>query len=85
MQRPAAKHCRNCGTAVVYRIPDDGDTKERGVCPVCQTVHYENPLNVVGTIPVLGQRVLLCKRNIEPRPGQVDAASGLYGVARNRG
>ena len=42
---------RNCGNAVVYRLPDDGDTKLRAVCPVCNTVHYENPLNVVGTVP----------------------------------
>ena len=77
MQRPPAKHCRNCGTAVVYRIPDDGDTKERGVCPSCQTVHYENPLNVVGTIPVLGERVLLCKRNIEPRLGKWTLPAGF--------
>ncbi len=54
------KHCKNCGTAVVYRVPDDGDTKERAVCPACNTIHYENPLNVVGTIPVLGDKVLLC-------------------------
>ena len=27
--RVPIKHCKNCGTAVVYRIPDDGDTKER--------------------------------------------------------
>lgn len=69
MQRPPIKHCRQCGTAVVYRIPDDGDTKERAVCPACGTVHYENPLNVVGTVPYWGDRVLLCKRNIEPRWG----------------
>ena len=69
MQRPPIKHCRQCGTAVVYRIPDDGDTKERAVCPACNTIHYENPLNVVGTVPYWGDRVLLCKRNIEPRRG----------------
>jgi ADP-ribose pyrophosphatase YjhB (NUDIX family) len=63
------KHCKNCGTAVVRRLPDDGDTRMRAVCPACHTVHYENPLNVVGTIPVLGDQVLLCKRNIEPRKG----------------
>jgi ADP-ribose pyrophosphatase YjhB (NUDIX family) len=63
------KHCKVCGTAVVYRLPDDGDTKPRAVCPACGTVHYENPLNVVGTIPTLGDRVLLCLRNIEPRKG----------------
>ena len=69
MHRPPIKNCRECGTAVVYRIPDDGDTKPRAVCPACHTIHYENPLNVVGTVPYLGDRVLLCKRNIEPRWG----------------
>jgi ADP-ribose pyrophosphatase YjhB (NUDIX family) len=53
----------------VYRVPDDGDTKQRAVCPNCQTIHYENPLTVVGTVPYWGDRVLLCKRNIEPRWG----------------
>jgi len=65
----AIKHCKNCGAYVVRRLPDDGDTKLRAVCPACHTVHYENPLNVVGTIPVFGDKVLLCKRNIEPRKG----------------
>ena len=69
MQRPPIKHCRQCGTAVVYRVPDDGDTKPRAVCPACGTIHYENPLTVVGTVPWWGDKVLLCKRNIEPRYG----------------
>lgn len=67
--RPPIQHCKNCGTAVVYRVPDDGDTKVRAVCPACHTIHYENPLNVVGTVPHWGDQVLLCKRNIEPRKG----------------
>jgi len=67
--RPTIRHCRQCGTAVVYRLPDDGDTRQRAVCPACHTVHYENPLNVVGTVPWLDDRVLLCRRNIEPRRG----------------
>jgi ADP-ribose pyrophosphatase YjhB (NUDIX family) len=69
MNRPPIKHCGQCGSAVIYRIPDDGDTKPRAVCPSCKTIHYENPLTVVGTIPYWGDRVLLCKRNIEPRWG----------------
>ena len=77
MQRSLIKHCRNCGAAVVYRVPDDGDTKERAVCPSCQTIHYENPLNVVGTVPHLGDRVLLCKRNIEPRKGKWTLPAGF--------
>ncbi len=71
------KHCKNCGTAVHYRVPDDGDTKPRAVCPQCLTIHYENPLNVVGTVPYLDQRVLLCKRNIEPRRGKWTLPAGF--------
>lgn len=77
MHRPPIKHCKNCGTAVIYRLPDDGDTKHRAVCPTCQTVHYENPLNVVGTIPTWGDKVLLCKRNIEPRWGKWTLPAGF--------
>lgn len=71
------RHCRQCGTAVVYRLPDDGDTRERAVCPECRTIHYENPLIVVGTVPVLDDRVLLCKRNIEPRWGKWTLPAGF--------
>lgn len=77
LTRPIIKHCKNCGTAVVYRVPDDGDTRERAVCPACHTIHYENPLNVVGTVPVLGEKVLLCKRNIEPRWGKWTLPAGF--------
>jgi len=61
----------------VYRIPDDGDTKERAVCPQCHTIHYENPLNVVGTVPHWGDKILLCKRNIEPRWGKWTLPAGF--------
>ena len=54
---PRIKHCRACGAPVEYRVPAD-DNRERAVCPACTTVHYENPLNVVGTIPVWGDQVL---------------------------
>ena len=75
--RSPIKHCRNCGTAVVYRLPDDGDTRERAVCPSCDTIHYENPLNVVGTVPYFGDKVLLCKRNIEPAWGKWTLPAGF--------
>jgi len=77
LHRPSIRHCKQCGQPVVYRIPDDGDTRERAVCPACQTIHYENPLNVVGTIPVWGERVLLCKRAIEPRFGKWTLPAGF--------
>ncbi|MDF1482320.1 NUDIX hydrolase [Extensimonas sp. H3M7-6] len=76
--RSPIKYCRACGAAVAYRLPDDGDTRERAVCTVCGTIHYENPLNVVGTVPVLADgRVLLCKRNIEPRWGKWTLPAGF--------
>jgi ADP-ribose pyrophosphatase YjhB (NUDIX family) len=77
MYRSPIKHCKNCGTAVAYRVPDDGDTKDRAVCPTCGTIHYENPLNVVGTVPHWGDQVLLCKRNIEPRWGKWTLPAGF--------
>ena len=62
------RHCRACGGATEYRVPAD-DNRHRAVCSLCTTIHYENPLNVVGTVPVWGDQVLLCRRNIEPRHG----------------
>ena len=58
---PAARRSR-------YVVPAD-DNRERATCTACGTIHYENPLNVVGTVPVWGDQVLLCRRNIEPRYG----------------
>ncbi len=75
--RTPIKHCRNCGQKVAYRVPDDGDTRERAVCPACATIHYENPLPVVGTVPHWGDKVLLCKRNIEPRWGKWTLPAGF--------
>ena len=77
LHRPLIQHCKACGASVRYRLPDDGDTKERAVCTACHTVHYENPLNVVGTVPVWGDKVLLCKRNIEPRFGKWTLPAGF--------
>ena len=67
-QARSIKHCKACGGEAPYRIPPD-DNRERAVCSVCGTIHYENPLNVVGTVPVWNDKVLLCRRNIEPRHG----------------
>jgi ADP-ribose pyrophosphatase YjhB (NUDIX family) len=67
-QARSIRHCKACGGPTAYRVPAD-DNRERAVCDACGTVHYENPLNVVGTLPVWGTQVLLCRRAIEPRYG----------------
>jgi len=61
---------------VTYRVPSD-DNRERAVCPGCGEIHYENPLNVVGTVPVWGDQVLLCRRAIEPRHGMWTLPAGF--------
>lgn len=67
-QARSIKYCKACGGEAPYSIPPD-DNRERAICKVCGTIHYENPLNVVGTVPVWNDKVLLCRRNIEPRFG----------------
>lgn len=49
-------------------IPE-GDTKERLVCGDCGHIAYENPKIVVGSIAVYENKVLLCRRAIEPQKG----------------
>jgi len=62
------KFCSQCGQPVTQRIPA-GDNLPRYVCDTCQTIHYQNPNIVAGSLPVYGDRVLLCRRAIEPRYG----------------
>ena len=62
------KFCNSCGAAVTHRIPE-GDTLHRAVCDACGAIQYENPKVVVGCVPVRGERILLCRRAIEPRYG----------------
>ena len=60
-------YCSVCGTAVELKTPED-DHRPRHVCPSCHTIHYSNPKLITGTLPVAPDgRILLCKRNIEPR------------------
>ena len=60
------KFCSNCGAAIVEKIPE-GDDRLRHVCPDCETIHYTNPRVIVGCIAEHDNKVLLCKRAIEPR------------------
>jgi ADP-ribose pyrophosphatase YjhB (NUDIX family) len=39
------------------------------VCDSCGHIQYVNPKIVVGCLPVYGERILMCKRAIEPRLG----------------
>ncbi len=50
------------------RAPEDDD-RERMVCERCGFVNYENPKIVVGSVATWEDRILLCRRAIDPRDG----------------
>ncbi|MBK7541366.1 MAG: NUDIX hydrolase [Candidatus Competibacteraceae bacterium] len=62
------KFCSQCGASVTLRVPV-GDNLPRYVCDACDTIHYLNPKVVAGCILEWQDRVLLCRRAIEPRYG----------------
>ena len=70
------KFCNSCGATVTHRIPE-GDSLHRAVCDACGTIQYENPKVVVGCVPVRGERILICKRAIEPRYGKWTLPAGF--------
>lgn len=62
------KFCTHCGADVSFEIPA-GDALPRHVCKRCGHIHYENPRLVVGCVATWEDRILLCRRAIEPRRG----------------
>ena len=62
------KFCTQCGGTLESRIPA-GDNLPRHVCTRCGHIHYQNPRLVVGCVPEWKDRILLCRRAIEPRHG----------------
>mmetsp|Transcript_34731 Transcript_34731/g.46061 ORF Transcript_34731/g.46061 Transcript_34731/m.46061 type:complete len:263 (-) Transcript_34731:496-1284(-) len=66
-------YCEKCGTKTIIRQPPN-DERERACCPdpSCGFVSYQNPKIVVGAICTTrdNQKVLLCKRAIEPCAGK---------------
>jgi len=69
-------YCSHCGASVTSRVPPDDD-RPRFVCDSCETIHYQNPVMVVGCIPEWQDRILLCRRAIEPRSGLWTVPAGF--------
>lgn len=70
------KFCSDCGSTVSQKIPDMDD-RLRYVCDHCGMIHYQNPNMVVGALITSGDKVLLCKRAIEPRHGYWTLPAGF--------
>ena len=70
------KYCSSCGSKVELKVPQD-DHFPRYCCTNCDAIHYQNPNIVTGTIPIMKDRILLCKRAIHPRPGMWTLPAGF--------
>ena len=70
------KYCQHCAGPTTHHIPP-GDDKLRFCCIECDVVFYQNPNNIVGTLPIYEDKVLLCKRAIEPRYGTWTLPAGF--------
>lgn len=70
------KFCSQCGTKVEQKVPD-GDNRERAVCPACGHINYVNPRVVVGSVCIYDGKVLLGRRDIEPRKGYWTIPAGF--------
>lgn len=70
------KYCSHCGGTIRIGIPE-GDNRQRHICDVCSIVHYHNPKIVTGCIVSWEDRILLCRRAIEPRRGLWTVPAGF--------
>ncbi|MEO1514267.1 MAG: NUDIX hydrolase [Bacteroidota bacterium] len=67
--------CSNCGHPIQLKaVP--GDHLPRYACDACGTIHYQNPKIVTGCLPIWEDKVLLCRRAIEPRRGYWNVPAG---------
>ncbi len=73
---PEIRYCNVCGDDVAFTVPS-GDNRERHVCQGCGEIQYQNPKIVAGCVPVWGDRILLCRRAIEPRFGLWTVPAGF--------
>ena len=62
------RFCNLCGAETTHAIPA-GDHLPRHMCPNCGHIQYENPRLIVGCVATWDERILLCRRAIEPRQG----------------
>ncbi|CAO2831840.1 unnamed protein product [Amaranthus hypochondriacus] len=68
--------CQWCGSPTKNEIPD-GDEKMRAICTSCGKIAYQNPKMVVGCLVEHENKILLCKRNIQPSFGRWTLPAGF--------
>ncbi len=70
-------YCSNCGSDdLVFEIPA-ADQFKRFICQSCNNIHYQNPRMIVGCLPVYEDRIVICKRAIDPCKGMWNLPAGF--------
>ena len=73
------KFCSHCAAELEERVPP-GDDRARKVCAACGSVHYQNPVVVVGCVVERDDEILLCRRAIEPARGRWTLPAGFLEI-----
>ncbi|XP_004493593.1 nudix hydrolase 23, chloroplastic isoform X1 [Cicer arietinum] len=76
------KFCQWCGGSTKHVIPD-GEEKLRAICTVCGRIAYQNPKMVVGCLVEQDNKILLCKRNIQPSHGLWTLPAGYLEIGES--
>lgn len=70
------KYCANCGHQITLLVPK-GDDRERHCCGDCGSIHYINPRIIVGCLPIWDDKIMICRRGIEPQLGYWTLPAGF--------
>jgi ADP-ribose pyrophosphatase YjhB (NUDIX family) len=62
------KFCSNCSTPISFG-PIEGEHLPRHHCGNCGAIHYQNPKIIVACLPIWDDKIMLCRRGIEPQLG----------------
>lgn len=76
------RFCQWCGGQTKHGIPDD-EEKLRAICTVCGKITYQNPKMVVGCLIHHDDKILLCKRKIEPSYGLWTLPAGYMEIGES--
>ena len=57
------KYCSHCGSNQLTLTVPKGDERTRQVCGACDTIHYQNPRLIVGTLSVFEDKILALFRS----------------------
>ncbi|KAL8142898.1 hypothetical protein V2J09_015930 [Rumex salicifolius] len=74
--------CQWCGGQTKHEIPD-GEEKTRAICTLCGKIAYQNPKMVVGCLIEHENKILLCKRNIQPSYGLWTLPAGYMEIGES--